>query len=89
MLYQSTNIATQSFLYHAPESCAWCGATGLVDFGPCPACDRKGYVVILHPKTQCPTCEGSGRSSGTSNSADDARCVICEGCGWLTVDQRK
>jgi DnaJ-class molecular chaperone len=89
MSYQSTNIATQSFLYHAPESCAWCGASGLVDSGLCPACDGKGYVVIIHPKTECWTCKGSGRSPGVFDSADDARCVICKGCGWLTIEQRK
>jgi DnaJ-class molecular chaperone len=73
MLYQTTKFAKQSFLYYAPGNCAWCSTTGFVDTGSCPACDAKGYVVILHPKTECPACKGSGRSPGTFNSADDAR----------------
>ncbi len=87
MLYQSTEFATQSFLYYAPANCAWCSATGVVVTGSCPACDAKGYLVILHPKTECSACKGSGRSPGIINSAADARCVACEGCGWLIRKQ--
>ena len=68
------------------ENCASCNGLGTgQDHQPCEPCRGKGRILVIHPSTSCPRCNGSGKPIAPNFFLAD-HCVVCQGTGWIWTE---